>query len=80
MKTREEIRKELDDYFWDSFDLDSDVVISPERNEVTFWIDDPLDINNVEGWRDDGCSYAELVSVTYIDKKFVLTYRIGLQE
>lgn len=70
--TYDQIKDELDDYFNDTiYDFDINVA----RREITFYVDDLVDVNTIEGLRVDYSNSLELDSINYLDGQLVITYR-----
>lgn len=67
-----QIKDELDDYFNDTI-YDFDINIA--RREITFYVDDLMDVNTIEGLRVDYSNSLELDSINYLDGQLVITYR-----
>jgi Fe-S cluster assembly iron-binding protein IscA len=70
--TYDQIKDELDDYFNDTI-YDFDINIA--RREITFYVDDLMDVNTIEGLRVDYSNSLELDSINYLDGQLVITYR-----
>lgn len=70
--TYDQIKDELDDYFNDTI-YDFDINIA--RREITFYVDDLVDVNTIEGLRVDYSNSLELDSINYLDGQLVITYR-----